>query len=97
MKYTLPQGSYFVLLDISNLHFPEDYPFPEVLNGRGRDFKACWFIAIEIGVSSIPVSEFYCEEHCEIGEAYARFAFCKDMDTIQAATERLMGLQKYLK
>lgn len=95
MKYTLPQGSYFVLLvcrpllvislgrlpffnsqDISNLDMPDDYPFPESLNGRGRDFKyvpqsdkvarsgfvscslrACWFMAMELGVSSIPVSE----------------------------------------
>jgi len=39
MKYTLPQGTYFVLLDISKLDFPDDYPFPESLNGRGRDFK----------------------------------------------------------
>ncbi|KAF9646775.1 PLP-dependent transferase [Thelephora ganbajun] len=97
MKYTLPQGSYFVLLDISNLDIPDDYPFPQVLNGRGRDFKACWFMAIELGVSSIPVSEFYCEEHCNIGEAYARFAFCKDLDTLHAAAERLKKLTKYLK
>jgi len=97
MKYTLPQGSYFVLLDISDLDIPDDYQFPESLHGRGRDFKACWFIAMEIGVSSIPVSEFYCEEHCNIGEAYARFAFCKDIDTMHAAAERLKNLSKHLK
>lgn len=97
MKYTLPQGGYFVLLDISNLEMPDDYPFPSSLDGRGRDFKACWFMATEIGVSSIPVSEFYCEEHCNIGEAYARFAFCKDVDTLLAAGERLKNLTKYLK
>ncbi|KAG6828754.1 hypothetical protein H0H93_014752, partial [Arthromyces matolae] len=57
MKYTNPEGSYFVLLDISNVDFPDDYPFPESVLGRGRDFRACWFIALEIGVSSIPVSE----------------------------------------
>ncbi|KAG6903372.1 hypothetical protein C0995_013125 [Termitomyces sp. Mi166 len=57
MKYSLPEGSYFVLLDISNVEFPDDYPFPESVLGRGRDFRACWFIAMEIGVSSIPVSE----------------------------------------
>jgi kynurenine aminotransferase len=59
--------------DISKLKYPEDYPFPESVQGRGKDFKyvtyftsihvahvffrACWFIAVEIGVSSIPVSE----------------------------------------
>ncbi|KAG6817215.1 hypothetical protein H0H87_011573 [Tephrocybe sp. NHM501043] len=97
MKYTLPEGSYFVLLDISNVQFPDDYPFPQSVLGRGRDFRACWFIALEVGVSSIPVSEFYCEEHANIGEAYGRFAFCKDEGTLRKAAERLQGLKKYLK
>ncbi|KAG2146705.1 PLP-dependent transferase [Suillus clintonianus] len=96
MKYSHPEGSYFVLLDISRVNFPEDYPFPASVQGRGRDFKACWFIALEIGVSSIPVSEFYCEEHCTIGENFARFAFCKDEETLRKAGERLQGLAKYL-
>lgn len=39
MKYTMPQGTYFVLLDISEMEFPDDYPFPESMNGRGRDFR----------------------------------------------------------
>ncbi|KAJ7124057.1 hypothetical protein C8R43DRAFT_861647, partial [Mycena crocata] len=80
-------------LDISNVKFPDDYPFPPSVLGRGRDFKACWFIALEIGVSSIPVSEFYCEEHANIGEAFARFAFCKDNDTLKRAAERLLKLK----
>jgi len=97
LKYTLPEGSYFILLDISRVQFPDDYPFPESVLGRGRDFRACWFIATEIGVSSIPVSEFYCEEHAGIGEAYGRFAFCKDVETLRAAAERLQNLKKYIK
>lgn len=56
MKYSQPEGSYFVLLDVSNVTWPEDYPFPQSVRGRGRDFRACWFIAMEVGVSSIPVS-----------------------------------------
>ncbi|KAL1709204.1 pyridoxal phosphate-dependent transferase [Schizophyllum commune] len=97
LKYSLPEGSYFILLDISDVDFPEDYAFPESVKGRGRDFRACWFIALEIGVSTIPVSEFYCEEHANIGEAFARFAFCKDEDTLRAAAQRLQGLKKYIK
>ncbi|PPQ83270.1 hypothetical protein CVT25_004009 [Psilocybe cyanescens] len=97
LKYTHPEGSYFILLDISQVDFPENYPFPDSVLGRGRDFRACWFIANEIGVSSIPVSEFYCEEHANIGEAYARFAFCKDVDTLRRAAERFQALQIYLK
>ncbi|KAI0742279.1 PLP-dependent transferase [Daedaleopsis nitida] len=96
LEYTWTEGSYFVLLNISRVRWPEDYAFPPVLEGRGRDFKAAWFIANEIGVSSIPVSEFYCEEHLHIGENYARFAFCKDLDTLHRAGERLQKLRQYL-
>lgn len=61
MKFTLPEGTYFILLvrrfdvelwyssaniqrcfrsqDISDVKFPEDYPFPASVQGRGRDFK----------------------------------------------------------
>ncbi|KAH7887858.1 PLP-dependent transferase [Phlebopus sp. FC_14] len=96
LRYSLPEGTYFVLVDISGINFPDDYPFPESVRGRGRDFKACWFIAIEVGVSSIPVSEFYCEEHCKIGESYARFSFCKDVETLKQAGERLQSIRKYI-
>ncbi|KAF9075967.1 pyridoxal phosphate-dependent transferase [Rhodocollybia butyracea] len=96
IPYTNPEGSYFILLDISKVKFPEDYPFPESVLGRGRDFKACWFIAIEVGVSSIPVSEFYCIEHANIGEVYGRFAFCKDVDTLKRAAERFKKLKQYI-
>jgi len=41
--------------------------------------------------------KFYCEGHRSIGEAYARFAFCKDLDTLHTAAERLKNLTKYLK
>lgn len=55
MRYTLPEGTYFILLvssifldvlfvlkcsqDISKIHWPDDYPFPESVLGRGRDFR----------------------------------------------------------
>ncbi|KAH8988583.1 PLP-dependent transferase [Lactarius akahatsu] len=96
VTYTLPEGTYFVLMDSSSVKFPDDYPFPKTVLGRGRDFRACWFIAMEIGVSSIPVSEFYCEEHMSLGENYIRFSFCKDLDTLKAAAARLQNLKKYL-
>ncbi|KIL68105.1 hypothetical protein M378DRAFT_8790 [Amanita muscaria Koide BX008] len=96
LKYSLPEGTYFVLLDISRVKFPEDYPFPESIIGRCRDFKAAWFIAIEVGVSTIPVSEFYCEEHADIGAAYTRFSFAKDVETLKRAAERLEKLKQYI-
>ena len=40
--------------------------------------------------------QFYCEEHANIGEAYARFSFCKDLDTLRRAAERLQRLKQYI-
>lgn len=40
--------------------------------------------------------KFYCEEHMSLGESYIRFAFCKDLETLKAAVERLQKLKKYL-
>ncbi|EJU06486.1 PLP-dependent transferase [Dacryopinax primogenitus] len=97
MTYVIPQGSYFLLLDISDVEWPEDFPFPQTIQGRGKDFKFCWFVAQAIGVSAIPVSEFYCNEHRHIGEKYARFAFCKDLATLELAGERLQKLKEYLR
>jgi len=39
----------------------------------------------------------YCEEHCNVGEAYTWFAFCEDLGTLYAAAEKLENLTKYLK
>lgn len=47
----------------------------------------------EINVISL---QFYCEEHTAFGENYARFAFCKDIETLKKAAGRLQGLQKFL-
>ncbi len=40
--------------------------------------------------------KFYCKEHVSLGENYIRFSFCKDLDTLNAAVERLQKLKKYL-
>lgn len=46
---------------------------------------------------TVIIPQFYCEEHGKIGERFARFAFCKDVETLRKAGERLQGLKKYLK
>ena len=46
--------------------------------------------------SNASVPQFYCEDHAKIGEAYARFAFCKDTDTLKAAVKRLARLKEYI-
>jgi aspartate/methionine/tyrosine aminotransferase len=67
-------GSYFVTADFAPLGF------------AGDDVAFCRHITEQAGVTAIPVSAFYA------GEApshYARFAFCKKDEVLDAALERL--------
>lgn len=45
-----------VVVDFSKVKLPEDYVFPSVLAGKPLDFRLAWFLIMEIGVASIPVS-----------------------------------------
>ena len=56
-------------------------------------------MCLEVHLTEAPTdgeNQFYCEEHCSLGENYARVSFCKDNDTLVMAGERLQGLKKYL-
>ncbi|KAJ9117460.1 hypothetical protein QFC22_004310 [Naganishia vaughanmartiniae] len=57
LSYTVPEGSYFVLVNIEKIKTPKDYDFPAVVKGRGADFEKCWFMAQELKVVAIPPSE----------------------------------------
>lgn len=74
-----PQGTYFTMVDISDLGFPNDVAF-------------CRFLTTEIGVAAIPPSAFYHQP--ADGAGLARFAFCKSQETLEAAAERLLALKK---
>lgn len=75
---SIPAGTYFVLADISRFGFPDDISFARHLT-------------TEIGVACIPPSVFYSREP-EEGRHLARFAFCKKMETLQEAAEKLKRL-----
>jgi N-succinyldiaminopimelate aminotransferase len=74
-----PQGTYFILANIESLGFEDDFAFARHL-------------AKEVGVACIPPSVFYHNNKAE-GRRLARFAFCKKMDTLRAAAERLKRLK----
>ena len=72
-----PQGTYFVLADFSGIHGGDDRAFVRSLIENQ-------------GVAAIPPSVFY-RAHPEEGQKLVRFAFCKRMETLKAAAERLGG------
>ena len=97
IPYSDPEGGYFLLVNTAKIHLPEDYPLPPHVVSRPRDFHLCWFVLTELGVASIPPSEFYTPENQPNAQDYLRFAVCKDDDVLDRAKERLRGLKKYMK
>jgi N-succinyldiaminopimelate aminotransferase len=77
-----PEGSYFILTDITHLGFPDDVAF-------------CRHLVTEVGVAAIPPSVFYSPEHRVLGQGFARFAFCKTDAVLDEGSRRLReGLAK---
>jgi N-succinyldiaminopimelate aminotransferase len=75
----MPQGTYFIMTDISELGFPDDVAF-------------CHFLTKEVGVVAIPPSVFY--HNPAEGATLARFAFCKTRQTLEEAARRLEKLKE---
>ena len=72
-----PLGAYYVMTEISRFGFPDDVAFVRHL--------------IEYaGVAAVPGSSFF--EDARGGASYVRFCFCKRMETLEAARERLAKL-----
>jgi aspartate/methionine/tyrosine aminotransferase len=73
-----PDAGYFVIADHT--------PF-----GHENDVAFCTHLVEQIGVAAIPPTAFY--EHKDEGRHLVRFAFCKRIETLEAAIGRLRGLQ----
>ncbi len=96
LPYSDPEGGYFVLANLSKVQLPEKYEWPDHVRCRPRDFKLSWFLIMELGVATIPPSEFYTEENAHVAEDWLRFAVCKNDDVLDMAKERLRGLKRYM-
>ena len=70
----VPQGSYFALADHSSYGFDDDFAFCRHLVEHGK-------------VAAIPPGAFY--HNKSKAKTLARFAFCKKLETIEAALDRL--------
>ena len=69
-----PKGTYFVMVDISELGFDDDVAF-------------CRYLTTDVGVAAIPPSAFYTTTGG--GQMLARFAFCKTEAALEQAGRRL--------
>ncbi len=72
---TVPEGTYFVLADFSDVF-------------EGTDVEFVRYLIDHVGIAAIPPSAFYTANPAA-GRSLVRFAFCKTMATLQEAAERL--------
>lgn len=70
-----PQGTFFIMSDISGLGFENDVAFAE-------------YMIANVGVACIPPSAFYVKS--QMGANLARWCFAKQDETLDAAGERLL-------
>ena len=73
-----PRGAYYVMTDISEFGFEDDVSFTK-------------YLVQEIGVAAVPGSSFY--RNPRDGARQVRFAFCKKLETLDAAVEKLGKLR----
>ena len=80
LKSYIPQGTYFVMADYS-----------DVFDGTPLEFTR--YLTKDIGVACIPPESFYSHEHAHIGHGYVRFAFCKSDEMLKETGERMAKLR----
>lgn len=73
-----PQGTYYVTADIENLGYED-----------GKQF--CLDLPVQCGVVAVPNVVFY--DNKDLGSTLIRFAFCKKLDVLEEAVERLQTLE----
>jgi aspartate/methionine/tyrosine aminotransferase len=74
-----PRGAYYVMTDISAFNFPDDVSFTK-------------YLVKDIGIAAVPGSSFY--RRARDGAQQVRFAFCKKLETLDAAAEKLARLSE---
>jgi aspartate/methionine/tyrosine aminotransferase len=80
-RFSVPEGAYYVLADFSDLSSLPDDEFARWLTG-------------EIGVAPVPGSSFY--HDASLGRHLVRFAFCKKLETLERAGERLANVRAHV-
>ena len=86
LKHTVPQGSYFILVDIS------DFLKQEKFQGW-TDLQFCEWMIREVGVAAVPGSSFFREPVNHL----IRMHFARGTDVLDEAVRRLGKLQALLK
>jgi len=82
LTVSMPGGTYFIMADFT----------PLGIAGVNDDVGFCRWLIETLGVAAIPPTAFYSDAHKHLGRNWVRFAFCKKMETLEAAAARLKKL-----
>jgi aminotransferase len=82
-RCALPAGAYYILADFSELSALDDVAYSLWLCGGGAGGP---------GVAPVPGSSFF--HDAALGRSLVRFAFCKRLETLQQAGERLRRIAR---
>ena len=86
LKHNVPQGTYFVMIDISD--------FLALPKFKGwTDLQFCEWMIREVGVAAVPGSSFFREPVNHL----IRMHFARSTDVLDEAVRRLEKLQAFLK
>ena len=83
-KCTPPAGAYYIMADFSELSDRDDVDYAKWLTRGGSGDGP--------GVASVPGSSFYHEP--SLGRRLTRFAFCKRLETLESAVDRLVEIAR---
>jgi len=91
MDFWMPEGSYFIVGDISNADFQQKHALEGddlATTKYSKDFSYAINLAYEKKVNITPLSVFYTPENKHYGDKYIRFSFCKKLSTIDDAINK---------
>lgn len=77
--FTIPEGAYYVLANFAAL-------------SERTDTEFAYWLAEAVGVAAVPGSSFYHKRGT--GGSTVRFAFCKTLETLERAADRLAGVRQ---
>lgn len=86
LRHTTPQGSYFIMVDIS------DFQKPGMRFHGESDLAFCEWMIRNVGVAAVPGSSFFREPVNHL----IRFHFARSEETLLESIERLSKLPKLL-
>lgn len=86
-----PDGGYFIIVNITPLS--KFVKFDEKLQ---KDDQICRWLIKEVGITSIPMSQFI-KSGFDDGCQYSRFCFAKKDETLEETVKRLQKLKEMMK